>query len=77
MDHKPEEPGDPKPTSPLNKQMSPLSGGVFAFVAVFGFILYKHHDIVRALLVGAAGFAAAFGVMSIGMYLERRNKKTP
>jgi len=68
-------PNGPKPTSPLNKQMSPLAGGVLGGIAVFAYILYKHHDIVRAFLVGAAGFAAAFSVMFIGMYLERRNKQ--
>jgi hypothetical protein len=68
---------DSKSNSPLNKQMSPLSGGAFLGTIAFAFILYKHHDIVRALLVGGAGFAGAYWVMWAGEYLGRRGKKKP
>ena len=68
---------DSKSDSPLNKQMSPLSGGALLGVIAFAFILYQSHDIVRALLVGGAGFAVVYWVMWAGQYLERRTKKKP
>jgi hypothetical protein len=68
---------DSKSTSPLNKQMSPLAGGVLFGVIAFAFILYRSHDILRAALVGGAAFAGGFWVMWAGSYLERRAKKKP
>ena len=77
MDDTPNQPGDPKPQSPLNKQMSPLAGGLFFGVIAFAWIFYKHHDFARAAAVGAAAFAAGFCVMFLGTYMERRAKKKP
>jgi hypothetical protein len=77
MDEKPGQVGDSKSNSPLNKQMSPLAVGVLGGVAVFAFILYKHHDIVRAGLVGGAAFVAGFLVVLAGTYLDRRVNKKP
>jgi hypothetical protein len=77
MNEKPGQPDDSKSNSPLNKQMSPLAGGVFLGVIAFAFILYRSHDIVHAALVGGVGFAAAYWVMWAGQYLERRTKKKP
>lgn len=71
---KPEGGDASKSSSPLNKQMSPLSGGALSGVGVFAYILYKSHDIVRALLVGAAVFAVLYWVMWAGQRLERRAK---
>ena len=74
-------PENEKPTdneengSPLNKQMSPLSGGVFLGGLAFAFILYRSHDFLRALLVGGVVLAIIWWVMWAGQYLERRNKK--
>ena len=77
MDEKAEQPGDLKSNSPLNKQMSPLAGGAFLGLIAFAYILYKSHDIVRALLFGSVAFAGGFWVMWAGQYLERRMKKNP
>jgi O-antigen/teichoic acid export membrane protein len=63
-----------KSESPLNKQMSPLAGGGFLGGLVFAFILYRSHDVLRALLVGGVVFALLFWVMWAGRYLERRSK---
>jgi hypothetical protein len=77
MDENINQPDDPKTQSPLNKQMSPLAGGAFFGVVAFAWILYKHHDIARASMIGAVAFAAGFAVMFLGMALERRNKAKP
>lgn len=64
-----------KNDSPLNKQMSPFSGGVILGGIAFAFILYRSHDFLRSLLVGCVVFVALFWVMWAGRYLERRNKE--
>ena len=74
MDETPEQLDAPKPNL-LNKQMPPLAGGAFFGAIAFGFIFYKHHDFVRAALVGCAGFAGGFGVMLIGTYKDRRQSR--
>ncbi|QDT99255.1 hypothetical protein [Gimesia aquarii] len=65
---------DPK-DSALNKQMSPITGGALLGLIAFGFILYRSHDFIRALIVGVVVCIGIFGVMWAGQYLERRNKK--
>ena len=77
MDEKTGQLDDSKSDSPLNKQMSPLTGGAFFGVIAFAFILYKSHDIVRAALVGGAVFGVLYWVMWAGQQLERRTKKKP
>lgn len=56
-------------SSPLNKQMSPLFGGALAGLVVSTYILFKSHDILRALLVGGAVFAVIYWVMWAGQHL--------
>ena len=41
---------DTKNDSPLNRQMSPFSGAALLGGIAFAFILYRSHDVLRALL---------------------------
>ncbi len=70
------QPEDEKSESSLNKQMSPLTGGGVLGGIAFAFVLYRSHDVLRALLVGGVVFVMIFWVMWAGQYLERRSKKT-
>ena len=57
------------------KQMSPVAASSLLAVIAFGYILYRHSDPLRAILIAAGVFAAGFWIIYRGKALVAQKKR--